>query len=104
MILWLSISESDFKYVLASSENQRWIKTIRNIVVHEQFDVKVQILEDGVRYATRQVELSEPEKNAGRILTKMMLPWSLTRGKANDLEETLGLDVLFNESYVMTAE
>jgi hypothetical protein len=79
--------------VFAAPQNRRWIKACKNILVKERFELNLNLMVKKRHEHTIVQERQQREKE----LKALMMPWSLLWGKTDDLEDDLGLELLFRE-------
>jgi len=106
LMLWLGISEEDLRAIMEEPETCKWIKTSKEVVVHESFELYLGpfvtkfahchdvVLERDLPPASQQAAVGY-RKDVEPILKKMMMPWSLMRGTTMDVEDNLGLELMF---------
>jgi hypothetical protein len=105
-MLWIGISEEDLRPVMEEPETCRWINSIKEVVVHEHFELYLGpfitqlphchhvVLERDLPLARQQAAVGY-RKDVEPILKELMMPWSLMRGTTMDVEDDLALDVMF---------
>jgi hypothetical protein len=107
LMLWIGISEEDLRPIMEEPETCRWVKTFKKVVVHERFELYLGpfvtqfkhchhlVLERNLPLAIQQAAISY-RKDVEPILKELMMPWSLMRGTTMDVEDNLGLDLMFS--------
>jgi hypothetical protein len=106
-MLWIGISEEDLRPIMEEPELCRWIKTFKEILVHERFELYLGpfvtqveqchhvVLERDLQLAIQQAAMGY-RKDVEPILKELMMPWSLVQGTTMDVEDNLGLDLMFS--------